>query len=595
MYAYFNVSETNYLDYLERQRKGGSQAGGGVANPKQTQAVAEGKQPPDYPIELGLTAESGYPHEGTIDFVDNTVDPNSGTILVRGTFKNPPPYYLAPGLFVRLRVPVRKDEESMVVPDKAIGTDQAGTYLLVVRKDNTVERREVTPGEQVGDKRVIEKGLEWNERFVVEGLQRARPGEKVAPENHSPPRKLRRIRPPPLSERMLSRFFIERPIFANVIAVVTMIFGAVAVKNLPVEQYPQITPPTVQVTTTYPGANATVVANTVADPIEQQVNGVEHMLYMSSNSSSDGSYNLTVTFDVGTDVDIAQVLVQNRVQIAVPLLPLEVQQQGLVTKKQSTDIVLFVVLTSPGGEYDSLFLSNFATINVLDELSRLPGVGNINVVGSANYSMRLWLDPEKLKARNLTTEDVVSAIEEQNVQVAAGQIGQPPAPKDQTFQYTITTLGRLTDPNQFANIIVKTTPGPAAQITRVKDVARVELVRRLTISSFASTASPPRVWRSISSRGRTRWMSPIGSGAKMEELKSRLPKGVTYAIPFDTTLFVSAAISEVYWTLSRSRRPGADRDPGVSPRLAGRAGSRHNGAGDDRRRLRGHVCLWLYR
>jgi multidrug efflux system membrane fusion protein len=182
MYAYFNVSETNYLDYLERQRKGGSQAGGGVANPKQTQAVAEGKQPPDYPIELGLTAESGYPHEGTIDFVDNTVDPNSGTILVRGTFKNPPPYYLAPGLFVRLRAPVRKDEESMVVPDKAIGTDQAGTYLLVVRKDNTVERREVTPGEQVGDKRVIEKGLEWNERFVVEGLQRARPGEKVAPE-----------------------------------------------------------------------------------------------------------------------------------------------------------------------------------------------------------------------------------------------------------------------------------------------------------------------------------------------------------------------------------------------------------------------------
>jgi hydrophobic/amphiphilic exporter-1 (mainly G- bacteria), HAE1 family len=264
---------------------------------------------------------------------------------------------------------------------------------------------------------------------------------------------------------MLSRFFIERPIFANVIAVVTIIFGAVAVKNLPVEQYPQITPPTVQVTTNYPGANATVVANTVADPIEEQVNGVEHMLYMSSNSSSDGSYSLTVTFDVGTDVDIAQVLVQNRVQINVPLLPQQVQQQGLVTKKQSTDIVLFVVLTSPGGEYDSLFLSNFATINVLDELARLPGVGNINVVGAANYSMRLWLDPEKLKARNLTTQDVVNAIQEQNVQVAAGQIGQPPAPKDQTFQYTITTLGRLTDPDQFANIIVNAKP--TALLTRI--------------------------------------------------------------------------------------------------------------------------------
>jgi RND family efflux transporter MFP subunit len=182
MYAYFNVSETNYLDSLERQRKGGPQAGGGVAESKQTQAAAEGKQPADYPIELGLSDESGYPHEGTINFVDNTVDPNSGTILVRSTFKNPPPYYLAPGLFVRLRVPVRKDSESLVVPDKAIGTDQAGPYLLVVRKDNTVERRDVTPGELVENKRVIEKGIKPDERFIVEGLQRARPGEKVAPE-----------------------------------------------------------------------------------------------------------------------------------------------------------------------------------------------------------------------------------------------------------------------------------------------------------------------------------------------------------------------------------------------------------------------------
>ncbi len=348
---------------------------------------------------------------------------------------------------------------------------------------------------------------------------------------------------------MFSRFFIERPIFANVIAVVTIIFGAVAVKNLPVEQYPQITPPTVQVTTNYPGANATVVANTVADPIEEQVNGVEHMLYMSSNSSSDGSYTLTVTFDVGTNVDIAQVLVQNRVQIAVPLLPQQVQQQGLVTKKQSTDIVLFVVLTSPGGEYDSLFLSNFATINVLDELARLPGVGNINVVGAANYSMRLWLDPEKLKARNLTTQDVVNAIQEQNVQVAAGQIGQPPAPKDQTFQYTITTLGRLTDPDQFANIIVKTTPGPAAQITRVKDVARVELGAQTYDQFFRVNGKPAAGLAVYQLPGANALDVADRVRARMEQLKSRFSKGMTYSIPFDTTLFVSAAIGEVYWTL----------------------------------------------
>ena len=182
MYAYFNVSETNYLEFLERQREGGPEAGGGIVNSKASAAAAEGTKPANYPIELGLSDETGYPHQGTIDFLDNTVDPNSGTILVRGVFKNPPPYYLAPGLFVRLRVPVRKEPETLVVPDAAIGTDQAGPYLLVVRKDNTVERREVKPGELVGDKRVIEKGIKPGERFVVEGLQHARPGEKVVPE-----------------------------------------------------------------------------------------------------------------------------------------------------------------------------------------------------------------------------------------------------------------------------------------------------------------------------------------------------------------------------------------------------------------------------
>src|SRR5437867_3795281 len=216
---------------------------------------------------------------------------------------------------------------------------------------------------------------------------------------------------------MISRFFIDRPIFANVIAIVTIIFGLVTLRALPVEQYPQITPPTVQVTTTYPGANAQVVADTVGVPIEEQVNGVENMLYMSSTSAADGSYNLTVTFDIGTNLDIAQVLVQNRVAIAQPLLPQEVQRQGVTTKKQSTNIILFVVLTSPDGRYDSLYLSNYATLRVRDELSRLDGVGDSNVVGSAQYSMRVWLDPPRLKARGLATQDVIAAIQEQNAQV----------------------------------------------------------------------------------------------------------------------------------------------------------------------------------
>src|SRR3989441_769523 len=223
---------------------------------------------------------------------------------------------------------------------------------------------------------------------------------------------------------MISRFFIDRPIFANVIAIVTVIFGLVTLRALPVEQYPQITPPTVQVSTTYPGANAQVVADTVGVPIEQQVNGVERMLYMSSTSASDGSYKLTVTFDIGTNLDIAQVLVQNRVAIAQALLPDEVKRQGITTKKQSTNIIQFVTLTSPDGRYDSLYLTNYATIHVRDELSRIYAVGDVTGFGAGSYSMRVWLDPPRLKARGLTTQDVVAAIQEQNVQVAAGQIGQ---------------------------------------------------------------------------------------------------------------------------------------------------------------------------
>ncbi len=227
---------------------------------------------------------------------------------------------------------------------------------------------------------------------------------------------------------MISRFFVDHPIFANVIAIVTIIFGLVTLRKLPVEQYPQITPPTVRVTTSYPGANAQVVADTVATPIEQQVNGVEGMLYMSSSSASDGSYRLTVTFDVGTDLDIGQVLVQNRVAIAEALLPDEVKRQGVTTKKQSSNIIMFITLTSPDGRYDSLYLANYANLRLRDELSRIDGVGDVTVFGASAYSMRVWLDPPQLKSRGLTTEDVVAAIREQNVQVAAGQIGQPPAP-----------------------------------------------------------------------------------------------------------------------------------------------------------------------
>ena len=348
---------------------------------------------------------------------------------------------------------------------------------------------------------------------------------------------------------MLSRFFIERPIFANVLAIVTIILGLVALFQLPVSQYPEITPPTVQVSTSYPGGNARIVADTVALPIEQQVNGVEDMLYMQSTSSSDGTYKLTITFKVGTDLDFAQVLVQNRVAIANPQLPPEVQRQGVVTQKVSTQMLQVINLTSPDGRFDSLYLSNFATINIKDEISRLPGIGNVNIFGVGQYSMRVWLNPQTLQAYSLTASDVVEAISQQNNQVAAGQIGMPPAPDSQNFQYTINVLGRLEDIEQFENIIVKVNPGLGGRIIRVRDVARVELGAQ-TYGQFCEKNGHPSAGIGIFQLPGANALDVANEvKALMEKLSKRFPEGIEYSIPFDTTQFTRASINEVYQTL----------------------------------------------
>jgi HAE1 family hydrophobic/amphiphilic exporter-1 len=346
---------------------------------------------------------------------------------------------------------------------------------------------------------------------------------------------------------MFSRFFIDRPIFANVIAIVTMLLGVLALITLSVEQYPNVTPPTIQVSATYPGANATVVADTVATPIEQQVNGVEDMMYMSSSSSSDGSYSLTVTFEIGTNLEDAQVLVQNRVSLAEAQLPEEVKRQGVTVRKQSPNIILVISLVSPDGQYDSLFLSNYATLRLRDQLSRVKGVGDVTVFGTAQYSMRVWLDPDKLQARRLTTQDVTAAILEQNVQVAAGQVGQPPAPQDQNFQYTVTVPGRLSNIEQFENIIVKT--GESGQATYLKDVARVELGAQ-SYDQFNLKSGQPNANIGI-------YQSPGANALEvaeqvievMDELSASFPAGIQYELPLDTTKFIDASVHEVYKTL----------------------------------------------
>ena len=348
---------------------------------------------------------------------------------------------------------------------------------------------------------------------------------------------------------MFSKFFIERPVLANVIAVLIMLLGVVTLLSLPVAQYPEITPATVQVSTSFPGASPQVIIDSVAAPIEQQVNGVEKMLYMSSNSASDGSYVLTVTFEVGTDIDMATVLVQNRVNQAMARLPQQVQSQGVTVQKKSTAILMCVTLESPEGIFDSLFLSNYGYLRVRDELSRIPGVGAVNVNGSDEYGMRIWLDPDKVKTYGLTAQDVVNAVSQQNVQVAAGQIGQQPAPDTMHFQYMIQTQGRLEDVKQFEDIILKADFNQTGQLVRLRDVARVELGSK-TYDLFAEKNGKPASLLAIYLLpGANALQTADAVKAAMKRIATDFPPGLIYEIPFDTTLFVNRAIHDVYQTL----------------------------------------------
>src|SRR3954471_258496 len=346
---------------------------------------------------------------------------------------------------------------------------------------------------------------------------------------------------------MFSRFFIDRPIFASVLSIVITLTGGIAVFTLPIAQYPQITPPTIQVMCQYPGADANVVAESIAAQIEQQVNGVENMLYMSSNSANDGSYNLTVTFKLGTNLDMAQVLVQNRVSLAMPTLPETVKQIGVSTKKKSANILLVVNLFSPDKSKDQLYISNYATIQVKDELARLNGVGDVAMFGQQDYSMRMWLDPDKLASRRLTATDVINSLREQNVQVAAGQIGQPPVPKGIDFQYTMSTLGRLTKPEQFEAIILKRSE--TGSVTYLKDVARIELGAKSQDQTCTLDGKSSAALAIFQLPGSNALATADRVRAKMEELKTRFPGGVDYGIVYDTTPFTRESIKTVVHTL----------------------------------------------
>lgn len=346
---------------------------------------------------------------------------------------------------------------------------------------------------------------------------------------------------------MLSHFFIDRPIFAAVVAIITVLAGAIAIPFLAIEEYPEIAPPQVQVAANYPGANAQTVVDTVTAPIEEVINGVEGMIYMSSTSSDDGSMNLTVTFAIGTDLDLAAVRVQNRLSQAEPRLPEEVRRQGVVVTKQSSSLLMVVHLVSPDRSYDDLYLSNFASIRVRDALSRVPGVGNTRVFGAKDFSMRIWLDPEKLSARRLTTLDVRDALLEQNVQVAAGRLGAPPVADTEGFQLTLTTQGRLQTVAQFENIILKV--GAQQRTVRLGDVARIELGAQ-SYDSFSRQNGVPAPGIGIYQLPGSNALDVAkGVRAALADLAMTFPEGVEYEVTYDFTRFVSRSIREVLETL----------------------------------------------
>ncbi len=346
---------------------------------------------------------------------------------------------------------------------------------------------------------------------------------------------------------MIARFFIERPVLANVIALLMLLLGGVALLGLPVAQYPEMTPPTVQVTASYPGASALTVQQTVARTVEQRINGVEGMLYMQSNMSSDGRYTLTVSFAVGTDADQAQVAVQNRVASALPLLPDAVQQQGVVTRKQSGAILQIVAVDSSNPEHDALYLSNFVSLNIRDSLSRLPGVADVSVFGVGAYSMRIWLDPAKMRQRGLTPANVIALVRKQNQRLSAGQIGAPPAPDGQAVQLTVNVENPMTEVEDFGNLILKTESD--GSLTRLRDVARIELGSQSYSQTFSVDGRP--------AGGLAIYQLPDANAidtarrvrAELERLSGQFPTGIGYTVVLDTTKFVEASIDEVYRTL----------------------------------------------
>ena len=455
-------------------------------------------------------------------------------------------------MFGRMRVPGSPTYNALLLPDAAIGTEQVRKFVLVIGDDNIAVQKYVTLGPLSDDNlRIIKDGIKAGDR-----VDRQRPDARAAgPEGHAagagaqPPagRSAGQETSQGAPDMRISHFFIDRPIFAAVVSIVIVILGAVAFTRLPVAQYPEIAPPVINVSGQYPGANAEVVASTVVAPIEEQINGVENMLYVSSNSNGDGRFSIGVTFDLGTNLDIAQVQVQNRVATALPRLPADVRNIGVTVAKASSDLMMVVHMLSPDKSRTSCSSPTTPRLRSRMRSPALTGVGSIVVFGSRDYSMRVWLDPDRLQSLGMTANDVTAALQAQNIQVASGILNQPPVDKPGAFQISVQTLGRLADPEQFGNIVIKQTP---TAVVRVKDIGTRRAVRPGLLVELLSRISIRRSRsRYSSARARTRSPPPRTSARPWRMASKRFPQGLKYNIVYDPTQFIQQSVDAVMETI----------------------------------------------
>ncbi|STD23429.1 multidrug efflux system protein AcrF [Enterobacter asburiae] len=491
-------------------------------------------------VELLMENGQPYPLKGTLQFSDVTVDESTGSITLRAIFPNPQ-HLLLPGMFVRARIDEGTQPDAILVPQQGVTrTPRGDATVLVVNDKNQVEPRTVVAPQAIGDRWLVTEGLKNGDRVIVSGLQKVRPGgnrRRHAGYHHNASR---------LRDDDMANFFIQRPVFAWVLAIILMIAGGLAILKLPVAQYPTIAPPAVAISATYPGADAQTVQDTVTQVIEQNMNGIDKLMYMSSTSDSAGNVTITLTFESGTDPDIAQVQVQNKLQLAMPLLPQEVQQQGIGVEKSSSSFLLVAGFVSDNKNLTQNDISDYVASNVKDAISRTSGVGDVQLFG-AQYAMRIWLDSNAMNKYQLTPQDIINQLKTQNDQIAAGQLGGTPSIPGQQLNASIIAQTRLKSPEEFGRVTLKVNQD--GSMVHLKDVARIELggenYNMVTkINGQAATGLGIKL-----ATGANALDTAAAIKSKLAQLQQFFPQGLKVVYPYDTTPFVKISIHEVVKTL----------------------------------------------